>query len=105
MSSGVKNIAIVLGLATVAFAGYYMYTQQAANTLSFDESDQQLQNMLANSQLFIERRRELSKIDFDTSVLGDSRFVSLRSFNRPVIEQPVGRTNPFADVQGAGNSQ
>ena len=94
----VKNLTVILGLITVAFAGYFMFTQQSATILSFDTNDQVLQNMLANSQLFIQRRQELEQISLDLSFFNDERFQSLRSFSNPVIEQPIGRADPFATV-------
>ncbi len=98
MSSSVKNFAIALGLITVAFAGYYMYTQKSATLLNTSPSDVSLQDMLANTQVFIERRQELNGFSLDLSLFEDERFLSLKSFSQPVTVQPVGRLNPFLDA-------
>ncbi len=98
MSNTAKNLIIILGLITVAFAGYFMFMQQSATTLSFDTNDEVLQNMLANSQIFIERRQQLQNVTLDTGFFTDPRFTSLRSFDTPIVEQPVGRLDPFATV-------
>lgn len=98
MSNTAKNLVIVLGLITVAFAGYFMFMQSSATTLSFDANDEVLQNMLTNSQLFIDRRQQLENVALDTSFFSDARFTSLRSFDNPIVEQPVGRSDPFATV-------
>jgi len=98
MSNTAKNLIIILGLITVAFAGYFMFMQQSATTLSFDANDEVLQNMLANSQIFIERRQQLQNVTLDTEFFTDPRFTSLQSFDNPIVEQPVGRSNPFATI-------
>lgn len=95
MSKTAKNLIVILGLITVAFGGYFMFTQQTATTLSFEANDTVFQNMQANSQLFIQRRQQLSKINLDVSFFTDDRFLSLQSFDSPIVEQPVGRDNPF----------
>ena len=95
MSKTAKNLIVVLGLITVAFAGYFMFMQQSATTLSFESNDAVLQNIQANNQLFIERERQLRAIELDLSLFNDDRFISLRSFDKPIVEQPVGRDNPF----------
>ena len=98
MQSGIlKNILIILGLATVAFAGYYMYIQQGTTTLD-GTSDAQFQAMLTNTQVFIERRQELDAIDLDTSIFEDRRFTTLITYTQPLEPIQTGRTNPFADI-------
>ena len=96
MSSVVKNLAIILGLATVAFAGYYMYTQQGATILQSSTGEAELQDMLVKTQVFIQHRQELNSIVLDIDLFEDKKFTSLRSYSRPIIEQQIGRPNPFA---------
>ena len=98
MSNTAKNLVVILGLITVAFAAYFMFQQQTATTLSFDANEDVLRNMLANSQLFIERRRQLEEVDLDLSFFEDDRFQALESYDQPIVEQSVGRDNPFRTV-------
>jgi len=98
MGKTATNLSIVLGLITVAFAGYYIYTQQASTTLLFDDNQQTMQNMLNNTRVFIQHRQALDAVKMDISFFEDERFQSLRSFSTPILEQPVGRQDPFADV-------
>ncbi|MCA9366814.1 hypothetical protein KC887_00945 [Candidatus Kaiserbacteria bacterium] len=101
MGKSVQNIAVLLGIATLAVAGYYLYTQQGATILQSGTDDAQLEAMLANTADFIEHRRELDRIALDLSLFEDQHFTSLRSFNTPVLEQPVGRQNPFAPANAS----
>ena len=94
MNSGFKNITIALGIITIAFAGYYLYSQQA-DPLMFGTSDAMMESMLMNTQVFIERREQLSAIKLDTSLFDDYRFQSLVSYREDIIPRPQGRVNPF----------
>lgn len=98
MGKTATNLVIVLGLITVAFAGYYIYTQQAANSLVFTENDQTLQNMLNRTAAFTSYRQELDAVEMDIGLFEDERFRSLRNFTTPIQERPIGRPNPFADT-------
>lgn len=105
MGKTATNLSIILGLITVAFAGYYMYTQQASSGLMFDDNQQTMQNMLNNTRIFIQHRQALDSVKMDISFFEDERFQSLRSFSTPIQEQPIGRPDPFADVQSAPRGQ
>lgn len=96
MNSVTKNIVTILGVLTVAFAGYYFYAQKAS--LEPVTDDLALQDMLAKTGVFIGHSQELDKMSFDLTVFEDERFKTVRSFAGPVEEQSVGRTNPFASV-------
>ncbi len=106
MGKTATNLAVVLGLITVAFAGYYMYTQQASNgALSFDNNQQTMQNMLNNTRVFIQHRQALDNVKMDIEFFEDERFQSLRSFSTPILEQPIGRPDPFAPVDTTSQAQ
>lgn len=99
MEGAAKNISIILIVLTIAFGGYYIYVQKAATDLTASpEGQQMVQDMLAHTQVFIERSQELDQIAFDISILEDERFRSLKVFSKPVKEQPAGRTDPFAEA-------
>jgi hypothetical protein len=106
MGKTATNIAIVLGLITIVFAGYYLYSQQGSFLVS-DEAinEQTMTNMLNNTQAFIGYRQTLDKINLDLKILEDRRFSSLRSYSRPIEEQPVGRSNPFSATLESNNNQ
>ena len=98
MSNLTKNLVIILGLATVGFAAYFVFMKQADPIVSFETNEAMLESMLANSQLFIERRQHLETITLGTDLFDDERFTSLRSYSKPIDKQPVGRPDPFQPV-------
>lgn len=99
MGKTATNLSIILGLITIAFAGYYMYMQRDASVLSFDTNAQTMEDMLNNTQVFMERRQTLDTVKLDLQFFEDERLLSLRSFSAPITERPVGRPDPFADTR------
>jgi hypothetical protein len=95
-----KNILTILGIITVGYASYYLYLQQAVVT-DETQGDVVYENMLSKTRVFIERSQELNGMKFDTEVLSDSRFQSLKAFTQPVEDQPYGRDNPFAPAESS----
>jgi len=95
MSNTAKNLMIVLGILTAAFAGYYFFIQDASLVLRSSESDRQLEQMLVRTQEFVGHRQILDSIALDTSLFQSNEFRNLRSFSPEPSEFPVGRSNPF----------
>ena len=98
MGKTITNLSIVLGIVTIAFAAYYLYVQKAPTVSDFEVNEQTLQNMLNNTRVFIQHKNTLNAISLNPSFFEDERLLSLRSFSTPVPEQPVGRVNPFAEI-------
>tara|TARA_B100000508_G_scaffold141011_1_gene145036 strand:+ start:2637 stop:2957 length:321 start_codon:yes stop_codon:yes gene_type:complete len=102
MGKTAMNISVILGLLTVAFAGYYLYTQQSISVLQFNDNDQTMQNMLNNTRVFIEHRQNLDQVVMDISLFEDERFLSLQSYTTDIHERPIGRPDPFAPASSGG---
>jgi len=105
MGKTATNLSIVLGLVTVVFAGYYLYTQKDTASLGFSNEVPNMENVLNNTKVFIDRRQMLDQVGFNVDFFEDRRFLSLRSFTKPIQERPIGRPDPFADAEvGSGVS-
>ncbi len=98
-----KNIIVIVGVVIVAAAGIYLFTQRQATQLVLTSDGGVSEEMLTNTQLFIERSAILGSLEIDVEVLDDPRLTSLRSYTTPVPERPVGRTNPFEPAARGGN--
>lgn len=105
MGKNTTNLVTALGLITVVFAGYYLYTTNSQPALDFTENDQIQQNMLNNTRVFIERRQILDKVTLNINLFEDQRFNSLRSYTTPILERPIGRPNPFAEPNSAPQAE
>ena len=98
MSSRVQNLIVVLGLLVVAALGYFLYTQNQNSVLSLGTDVVTTQAALEN-QDFLNKLNELQAITLDDSLFSDPRFQSFINFRPPVIEESVGRENPFLEVE------
>lgn len=95
MSPAIKNIASILVAATLAFLGYYLYNQNQQTGLSYADDNYSTEQMLNNTQVFIERRSLLDAVTLDTDIFIDPVFQSYRSYRSPEVVVPIGRDNPF----------
>jgi hypothetical protein len=95
-----NNTIVIVGILVIAAAGGYLFLNRDAGELIL-EDEAVPSDVLANTQLFMERRAVLDSITLDTAVLSDTRFTSLRSYTSPVAPRPVGRPNPFAPVSSS----
>lgn len=93
------NIAIVLGVITIVYAGYYFYTQGAFSSTSFEINEQTKKDMLNRTQVFIEHESVLDNLTLDFSFFEDERLLSLKSYSTPLKTSPIGREDPFASVK------
>jgi hypothetical protein len=98
MGKKATNLTIVLGLITITFAGYYIYSLNSMPTLDFETNEQNIQNMINETSFFINYTEILSRTKLDITFFEDESFSSLRNFTTPIKEQPIGRPDPFADM-------
>lgn len=92
-----KNIIVILLALTFAYAAYYFYIQNKNLSLDID-SGSVTEEILANTQLFIQHRATLDTIKMDTTIFENEVFLSYQSFSQPLIDESYGRTNPFAPL-------
>lgn len=52
-------------------------------------------------QTFIDLTSQIDPVAFDTSILTDTRFNVLQDIRTVIVEEPTGRTDPFAPLGGA----
>ena len=98
MSKTLKNLLLVLGLITVGYAGYYLYSSRSVTAQDTSLNDVEYQAMLIRTQEFIQHRQELSTMQFNTSVFENPVFTNLQSNTKPLDDVEAGRSNPFAQT-------
>jgi hypothetical protein len=99
MSKKAKNLMIILGILTFAFAGYYFFVQDSSIVIRPAESERELEQMLVRTQEFVNHRQILDSIDLNLTVLQSNEFRSLRSFSPSPNQYPFGRSNPFSAAE------
>jgi hypothetical protein len=98
MNSTLKNLFIILGLLTIGYAAYYVYSARQEMTTNDTLSDAQFEAMLNSTQVFIERRQSLNEMELDVNFLNDERLRNLEANQAGRIEVTAGRNNPFAET-------
>lgn len=97
MSSTIQNLIVVLGLIVIAGLGYYLYNQNKESLLSSGNETVQSQAELESVD-FLRKLNELKSLSLDGSIFTDPRFQSFVDREPPVVEEEVGRENPFLEV-------
>lgn len=101
MGKSTVNIIVILGLITILFAGYYLYSQKTATILDFATGEVTSEEMLIKTQAFIGYGTTLSAVRLDLTMFEDAHFRALKSFSTPIEERPAGRANPFLETAAA----
>ena len=104
-NKGNSTVIVIVVLATVMLLGWYSLTSTKNNELETvsTEANQQLD---AASAKFLESLNELNSIVLDTTVFQSPAYSQLKDFARPIMPEPQGRANPFADINtDAGSGQ
>ena len=96
MSPFLKNSISVLAIVGIAYAGYYLYTINRDSTLETDGAVSSVSEAELGAREFLDRLRELGKIELSQSLFEDPRFTSLQSNSFPIDSVPIGtKNNPF----------
>lgn len=98
MSQLFKNVLIILTVIVLVAIGYYMLKERGSNSLSLNNADAISDQLLTQTQVFIERRNQLESISFDFEIFNNPNFSSLVSYSGDVPEQVVGKSNIFDTV-------
>lgn len=96
-NNGNSAVIVIVVLATVALLGWYSLTSTKTNDLE-TVSTETNQKLDAASAKFLESLNELNSIVIDTSVFQSPAYSQLKDFSRPIMPEPQGRANPFADI-------
>ena len=97
-----KIILIVLIVIIVAFGWFGLADRQPTNSLLTNESRG---DASVAEQEILRLLLDMRSIRLDSSIFENPAFASLRDFGREIIPEPVGRTNPFADVEDFSDPQ
>lgn len=97
MSPLIKNILIAVIAAAVLYFGYSFF-------FAGDDDLLTAENALVSSEVsretqqFLVRLQQLRTIELRQDIFTDDRFRSLVDHRQDVVEEPVGRANPFSSI-------
>ncbi len=97
MSPKIQNIIVVAGLVLLIGLGYYLYDKNKDSILATNTTVVSTQISVESAD-FLRRLNELKSLSFDDSIFTDPRFRSFADRQRPIIQKPIGRSNPFSST-------
>ncbi len=97
MSSLLKNMLFALALAVILWLGYSIFFSEDEAALT--AANGAVSSAAArDTQEFLTRLQQLRDIKFDRTIFSDARFQSFVDHRQPIVDEPVGRPNPFAPI-------
>jgi len=90
-----KTVIIVVLVIAIAFVVYsYFFAKPAEPVLS----TQEVSAVPSVDQDLIAILLQLKSIKLDDAIFSDPAFKSLQDFSQELVQEPVGRNNPFAPL-------
>ncbi len=92
MSGLIRNIVLALGLALIAWLGYSLFVKDEEELVVVDT---QISTLRQDAQVLLVHLRQLQSIDLSGKIFTDPRFQSLVDMRQEILDEPIGRDNPF----------
>lgn len=102
-----KKYKFILGLMALIVIGFFVYKIFISEP--FPEGDQLLTTSGEQSEVeavtidLLTLLLSLKTLEIDISIFSDDRFRSLTDFSVELLQQPIGRPNPFLPLDGVPN--
>lgn len=90
-----KGAIIAIAVLAVAFFAYSYFFAKPAEPLLSAEA---VAGTTSVDQDLISLLLELRSIKLEDRIFSDSAFMSLQDFSQNLVEEPIGRVNPFAPL-------
>ncbi len=94
MSPLIKNLLFALVLAVIVWVGYMVFMRESDDIVTGTTMNEATRD----SSEFLIRLRQLESIELRGDILEDARFKSLVNYTQDVLDEPVGRKNPFLPI-------
>lgn len=97
MSPLIRNLAFAFGLALILWLGYMLFFRESDELVTTEGSTSAV---ALEGQAFLKTLSEVQAIQLNGEILDDPRFEILVDLRQDVVDEPVGRKNPFLPVAG-----
>lgn len=99
----IKNIIAVLSIILLIALAYYLFFMGDDMDLDFAADASVSAQLLQNTQTFVERQRTLQRVQLDTQLFQDERFIRLMSYEVETPNIPVGKSRLFDPLVPVSN--
>lgn len=97
MNKNANIIFIILTAIVVAGGAYWYFFTDTGNDPALTASSSSGNKAQAHFQTLVS---QLKPIVFDQTILSDPKFLSLQDLTTSIVEESIGRPDPFAPVAG-----
>ena len=97
-----KLVGLIVILVITAIAWYMLSGSPAPDSVLVTESAQQIP---PEAQDLLNSLHALQAVTLQSNIFSNTSFHLLKDFTTPIVPEPIGRTNPFAPLDGSGSTQ
>lgn len=100
MSQLLKIIVIIIGIGALLFFGYQAVTgtNTTDDALLTSGGPKTIDEVEQETEALLSRLSELQRYDVTGTIFSSAVFTSLYDFRVELVDEPTGRTNPFASM-------
>ncbi len=95
MSSLIRNILFACGLALILWFGY-KYLKGSDDVVSVESV--KATTVAREAQELLTKLRQVEAIKISGALFEDPKFISLIDFRKQIVNEPIGRENPFLPI-------
>jgi len=96
MSSLLRNILFACGLALILWFGY-QYLKDSADLVRVEGVENT--KVAREAQELLAKLRQVQAITISGALFEDPKFISLVDFRKQIVDEPIGRENPFLPIK------
>jgi hypothetical protein len=93
-----KILILIIGIAIAGIAWYGLTSSAPAPLLVTDSP------LSGPDQQLVETLLALRSVKLDGTIFSEIAFTTLQDYSTPIVQEPVGRPNPFAPLLGSATS-
>ena len=90
-----KSIIIIIAIVVIAIIGYFYFSGSPKSDSTLTTEDAPPSELTNKTTQIITLLNQTSSLKIDTALFKSAVYMSLVDHTVPVVEQPVGKTNPF----------
>lgn len=98
MNQKTKQILIIIVIVVVSFIGYKIFFVNKEPAGIALAPDSMAMAELADNQKTLTLLNNLKRVTLDEMIFSNQIFMELINFERPIMDEPIGRPNPFLPI-------
>lgn len=98
MSNKIKQIIIAVVVIAIAFFAFKFFFGSDTGSVNSSLVQQGQTKTFIDGQAILSLLKKLNAVNLENEILTNKKFLDLVSFEKPIQEQVISRSNPFAPI-------